>query len=119
MGRAAVLAVGGAGCGVVSGTAGMGERGEWLFPGDVQTQAGRLFLNIEKLLENGGMTLKDLRCLIVYLRDVSDALPVSRYLHLRFRGLPCVVTEARVCRPEWLIEVEGVAAKPLEVDDEA
>lgn len=117
--RATALTVAGTRYALVSGTASIDERGKCLFPGDVQTQAGRLFLNIEKLLENGGMTLKDLRCLVVYLRDVSDALPVSRYLHLRFRGLPCVVTEARVCRPEWLIEVEGIAVKPSEADDEA
>lgn len=117
--RGTALTVGDTRYALVSGTASIDEKGECLFQGDVQTQAGRLFLNIEKLLENGGMTLKDLRCLIVYLRDVSDVLPVSRYLHLRFRGLPFVVTEARVCRTEWLIEVEGVAAKRLLVEADA
>ena len=76
---------------------------------DVVTQTGRLFLNIEKLLDSTGATLKDVKYLIVYLRDVADYPQVQQYLRLRFPGLPFLVTEARVCRPEWLIEVECMA----------
>ena len=94
---------------LVSGTASIDKVGQCVHRGDVVTQTGRLFLNIEKLLDSTGATLKDVKYLIVYLRDVADYPQVQQYLRLRFPGLPFLVTEARVCRPEWLIEVECMA----------
>jgi hypothetical protein len=47
--------------------------------------------------------------LLVYLRDVSDRANVQAWLSQRFPDLPVLVLHAAVCRPEWLIEVEGVA----------
>ena len=46
---------------------------------------------------------------IVYLRDIADAPVLRRYMQIRFPNTPFLLTEARVCRPEWLIEVEGMA----------
>lgn len=92
----------------ISGTASIDKHGDCLHRGDVMTQAGRLFLNIEKLLESGGGRLSDMAYFLVYLRDVADFAAINAYLRLRFPHTPFVVTEARVCRPEWLIEVEGV-----------
>lgn len=99
---------------MLSGTASIDRFGECLHRGDVLTQAGRLFLNIEKLLESAGGDMGDLRYLIVYLRDVADYAAVNRYLTLRFPHIPFLITEARVCRPEWLIEVEAMATQPTE-----
>lgn len=96
----------------ISGTASIDKRGLCVHHGDVLTQTGRLFLNIEKLLNDGGATLSDMAYMIVYLRDVSDYAAVSRYLRVRFPNVPMLVTEARVCRPEWLIEVECIARCP-------
>lgn len=93
----------------VSGTASIDRHGDCLHRGEVLTQAGRLFFNIEKLLESGGGDLSQVRYFIVYLRDVADYKAVSDYMRLRFPGKPFLLTEARVCRPEWLIEVECVA----------
>lgn len=95
----------------ISGTASIDKHGECLFRGDVQTQAGRLFLNIEKLLESASGSLADMACFIVYLRDIADGPAIERYMQLRFPDTPYLLTEARVCRPEWLIEVEGIAVK--------
>ena len=68
---------------------------------------------MEKLLEAGGASLSDLLYIVVYLRDVSDTAAVARYMSLRFPRLPVLITEGRVCRPEWLVEMEGVAAVPV------
>ena len=97
----------------ISGTASIDKYGECLHRGDVLTQAGRLFLNIEKLLNDGGQNLKDVQFFLVYLRDISDYTPIYRYLHLRFPSIPFLIMEARVCRPEWLIEVECIAMKSI------
>lgn len=93
----------------ISGTASIDKYGKCLHRGDVLTQTGRLFLNIEKLLESAGGNLSQVRYFIVYLRDVADYRAVEAYMRLRFPKTPFLITEARVCRPEWLIEVECVA----------
>lgn len=93
----------------VSGTASIDKHGDCLHRGEVLTQAGRLFLNIRKLLESGGGNLSRVGYFIVYLRDVADYRAVNDYMRLRFPHTPYLLTEARVCRPEWLIEVECVA----------
>ena len=56
---------------------------------------------------------RDLQYMIVYLRDVADYHPIQKYIHLRFPNVPALIVEARVCRPEWLIEVECVATRSL------
>ena len=96
---------------MISGTASIDKYGECLHRGDVLTQTGRLFLNIEKLLEDGGTSLSAIQYMIVYLRDISDYQKVNAYLHFRFPHTPFLITEARVCRPEWLIEIECMAVK--------
>lgn len=93
----------------ISGTASIDKHGDCLHRGDVLTQTGRLFLNIEQLLQDGGASLSDICYMLVYLRDIADYAVVSRYLYLRFPNIPFLITEARVCRPEWLIEVECMA----------
>ena len=96
---------------LISGTASIDHTGACVHRGDVLTQAGRLFLNIEKLLQSGGASLADVPYFVVYLRDVADKAAVLRYLRLRFPDVSCLVVSGRVCRPEWLIEVECMAVK--------
>ncbi len=91
---------------MLSGTASIDKHGDCLHRGDVLTQTGRLFLNIEKLLASAGTDISALRYMIVYLRDLADYRAVHTYLQLRFPHVPKLLVEARVCRPEWLIEVE-------------
>lgn len=96
----------------ISGTASIDRFGECLFRGDVARQTERLFLNIDQLLRDGGATLSDVAYMVVYLRDIADAECVRAELDRRFPGCPYLMVEARVCRPEWLIEVECVALRP-------
>lgn len=95
----------------VSGTASIDKHGECLHRGDVVAQADRLFLNIEKLLADGDMQLADMKYAIVYLRDVADHGVIEDYMKRHYPELPCLLVEARVCRPEWLIEVETIAVR--------
>ena len=50
---------------------------------------------------------------IVYLRDIADYQVVMRLCGERFGALPLVVVNAPVCRPQWLVEMECVAVKPI------
>lgn len=111
--RGTALSVAGHRLALISGTASIDKFGQCLHRGDVLTQSGRLLLNIEKLLNDDGATLHDLVHIIVYLRDMADYPAVRDYFHLRFPGLPTSIVMGRVCRPEWLIEVEGIAVTPL------
>lgn len=93
----------------ISGTASIDRNGECLYCGDVHSQTCRLFLNIEKLLNNGGAQMKDIQFMIVYLRDIADYRLVDEYIKHCFPSIPFLITLARVCRQEWLIEVECIA----------
>lgn len=93
----------------ISGTASIDKYGHCLYQGKIIQQTERLFLNIEKLLENKGGCLSDIQWMIVYVRDFSDYPLVDEYIRKHCPNVPCIITEARVCRPEWLIEVECIA----------
>ncbi len=94
----------------ISGTASIDRDGKVLYENDVAGQTRRMIDNIEALLESSEGKLKDLRWGTVYLRDAADASTVRRELEKRLSPeLPLVIVRAPVCRPAWLVEMEGVA----------
>lgn len=97
---------------ILSGTASIDDQGHILHPGDVSRQLERTLENIEALLGQAGATLTDMALFIVYLRDPSDGAVACRLMRERFGAAPIAVVTAPVCRPGWLIEVEGVALIP-------
>ncbi len=96
----------------ISGTASIDNRGNVLHLGDVYKQTQRAVENVDALLKSGGASMDDMMYMIAYLRDPADYHCVSSYLHETFPDLPCIVVQGRVCRPEWLVELEGIAAAP-------
>lgn len=93
----------------ISGTASIDNAGRVVHPGDVLRQLERALDNVDALLRSGSATLDDMMHFTVYLRDPTDFPRVSRYFSERFPGLPIVIVHAAVCRPEWLVEIEGIA----------
>ena len=93
----------------ISGTASIDNKGEVVHVGDVYKQMHRAIENIEALLNDTQANLSDLAKIIVYLRDQADYKIVDQYMVNRFKGLPYVIVWAPVCRPGWLIEIEGIA----------
>jgi chorismate lyase/3-hydroxybenzoate synthase len=102
---------------LIGGTASIvGE--DSLHPGDAGAQLCETLRNIEALIHaaaGGGDgaesepldRLKDVR---VYVARPEDAAPVRRVLTTTCAGAGRVeLTIARVCRPELLVEIEGVA----------
>lgn len=79
--------------------------------GNVMRQAARLLENIGALLKDGGAQMNDVRYFIIYLRDLSDYAPVHDFMLRAFPNTPHVIVQAKVCRPEWLIEMECIATK--------
>ena len=93
----------------ISGTASIDSRGTVVHPRDIAGQTERTIGNIQGLLADGGATLADLVQMIVYLRDPGDRNPVADYLEGNLPGIPYILVQASVCRPEWLVEIEGWA----------
>lgn len=98
---------------LISGTASIDNKGRVLHTGDVVKQTLRMWENVAALLHEGGFTPDDVAQIVVYLRDVADYATVRSMFASRFPGVPAVFTLAPVCRPEWLIEMECTAIRPL------
>ncbi len=96
----------------ISGTASIDKEGNVLHVGDVVKQTERVIVNIEALLRSGAAKLEDMQHLFVYLRDSTDYGRVAGLVNEAFPGVPTVTVYGPVCRPEWLVEIEGIAAAP-------
>jgi enamine deaminase RidA (YjgF/YER057c/UK114 family) len=96
----------------ISGTASIDAAGQIVHPGDVSRQLDRSLENMEALLGKAGATLDDMGVFIVYIRDPGDHELTWRRMRERFGRAPIEVIVAPVCRPGWLIEVEGQAIIP-------
>lgn len=97
---------------VISGTASIDAQGRILHLGDVGKQLDRTLENVEVLLAEGGATTSDMGHWLVYLRDDSDESRVRACMRERFGATPMIFVRAPVCRPGWLVEVEGIATIP-------
>jgi len=65
---------------------------------------------VEALLTSQQATLDDMAYLLVYVRDPHSFRAVEEIVANRFsRDIPVLFIEGSVCRPTWLIEMEGVA----------
>jgi enamine deaminase RidA (YjgF/YER057c/UK114 family) len=95
----------------ISGTASIDNGGKIVHPGDINGQIKRTFENISALLADADACLDDLTHMIVYLRDIADYAVTEEYISCHYPEIPCVIVQAPVCRPGWLIEIEGIAIK--------
>lgn len=94
---------------LLSGTASIDAQGRIVHPGDVLRQLDRTLENMAALLADAGAAPADLTHVLVYLRDAADRPRVERALRRRLPEMPYVILRAPVCRPGWLIELEGCA----------
>ncbi len=96
----------------ISGTASINPSGEVLHPGDVLRQLDRALDNVAALLGAADACLEDMAHWIVYLRDPGDAERIRAALEERIVNVPVMLVAGAVCRPGWLIEIEGLAIAP-------
>jgi enamine deaminase RidA (YjgF/YER057c/UK114 family) len=102
---------------LVSGTASIDASGAVVHRGDVRRQLQRALKNVSALLLQAGATLADMQYFIAYVRNPEDAALVHGLLGKRIDTRPFLVVTAPVCRPDWLVEVEGIAI--TENDDDS
>lgn len=101
---------------LISGTASIDESGKSVHIGDLRAQCRRTFANITGLLESEGCTWKDIVRTSCYLRDIDrdyEAFNEERtafYAEQWLDPLPASTgIQAKLCRPELLVEIEAIA----------
>lgn len=102
----------------VSGTASI-VNSESRYPGDITRQTEQTIDNIEQLLapetfawqgQHGvSVSLHDLAKIRVYVKRPEDFPKCKAVCERRFGRVPAIYAVADVCRPELLVEIEGVA----------
>lgn len=104
----------------ISGTASVDENGESIHPGDVKAQTRRALTNIQGLLESEGADWHDIvrtTCYLADFRTYDDFNEVRNafYVEQHLDPLPAsTCIEARICRPELLVEIEAIAVIPVD-----
>ncbi len=106
----------------VSGTASIVDS-ESRHLGDPEKQTARTIDNIERLiaadnfalhgLKGAGASLRDLAKIRVYLKRPEDLPKCRAVCERRFGAVPVIYAVADICRPELLVEIEGVAFSRL------
>jgi enamine deaminase RidA (YjgF/YER057c/UK114 family) len=102
----------------ISGTASV-VHSESRYPGDVKHQTEQTIDNIERLIaaenfsfhgiKGAGATPRDIAKIRVYLRNGEDFATCKAICERRFGAVPAIYAVADICRPELLVEIEGVA----------
>jgi enamine deaminase RidA (YjgF/YER057c/UK114 family) len=102
----------------VSGTASI-VNSESRHAGDIARQTEQTIDNIERLVapENfavhgvrgAGAGLSDFAKIRVYLKRAEDFAQCRAVCERRFGSVPAIYAIADVCRPELLVEIEGIA----------
>ena len=102
----------------VSGTASIVDS-ESRHLGDPEKQTAQTIDNIERLIaaenfasrgvKGAGASLRDLAKIRVYLKRGEDLAKCRAICEQRFGSVPAIYVVADVCRPDLLVEIEGVA----------
>lgn len=105
----------------VSGTASIVDS-ESKYAGQIEKQTEQTIDNIEKLISpdnfraqavpGAGASLQEMAKLRVYIKRHEDYAKCREVCERRFGAVPTIYAVADVCRPELLVEIEGVAFSP-------
>jgi enamine deaminase RidA (YjgF/YER057c/UK114 family) len=101
---------------LISGTASIDEHGVSVHIGDFRKQMRRTLQNITALLEAEGATWHDIVRTSCYLRDIDrdyDEFNQERTAFFIEQGIDPLPAstgiQAKLCRPELLVEIEAIA----------
>lgn len=101
---------------LISGTASIDEHGASIHIGDFRAQCRRTFQNITALLTAEGATWHDIVRTSCYLRDIDrdyaafNEERTAFFKEQQLDPLPASTgIQAKLCRPELLVEIEAIA----------
>jgi 2-iminobutanoate/2-iminopropanoate deaminase len=94
----------------VSGT--MGLRPDFTAPPTLEEQLECVWNNFRAILASAGMTVDNIVRLTSYLRDASyaEANAQARIAALGDRRIPTTAIVVQTLQPDWLVELEIIAA---------
>ena len=97
----------------ISGQVAVGPDGALVGAGDIEAQARQVFRNIGALLEAAGLGFRNVLFLRYYLTDMDD-WPIVGRVRTEFLVEPYPAAAnlevRRLVQPEWLLEIEALAA---------
>jgi reactive intermediate/imine deaminase len=97
----------------ISGQVAVDPSGALVGEGDMEAQARQVFRNIGALLEAAGLTFRNVFFLRYYLTDIEQWPAVARvrteFLHEPYPAAANLEVR-RLVQPEWLLEIEALAA---------
>lgn len=97
----------------ISGTASIDKHGQVMHTSDIKKQTKRVLENIAALLRPHKAGLLDMAYFIVYLRNITEIEKVKEVMvQEKLDHTPTIFVEGAVCRPAWLVEMEGIAIIP-------
>ena len=100
----------------VAGQIALDKDGKVVGEGDMKAQAEQVFKNLEAALAAAGAKFSDVVKMNTYLTDMDKA-PAVREVRARYFGettpASTLVQVVNLARPEFMIEVEVVAAVPI------
>ena len=97
----------------ISGQVAWDASGNIVGTGDVRTQAQQVFRNLQNVLQAAGGDFKDLMKITTYITNIEDFPALAEVRSAVFQGeLPAstLIVVKSLFNPDFLIEVEGVAA---------
>lgn len=94
----------------VSGTMGLDDNGQ--APAGLDAQLSLIWRNLRRILSEAGMTTDSIVRLTSYLRDAGfvEANQRARLQALGDRRIPTTAIVVETLRPDWLVEIEVIAA---------
>ena len=97
----------------ISGQTSVDGKGQVTGKGDAKIQAEQVFKNLEKILKSQGASWDDMLKTTIYLTDIRH-MNVVQEVRAKYikRGYPAstLLVVSGLARPEFLVEVEAVAA---------
>jgi len=108
--RGLLVRDGGQVTGLISGTASIDDRGDTVRVGDSRGQMERALENFSGLLADGGLGSEDILWAVTYLKEPGILPALQEELASRkLPSFPHQVVKGRLCRPEFLGEIEATA----------
>lgn len=97
----------------ISGQTAVDEKGKVTGKGDAKAQAEQVFKNLDKILKSQGASWDNVLKTTIYLTDIRHMKVVqevrSKYIKRNYPASTLLVVSG-LARPEFLVEVEAVAA---------
>ena len=102
----------------IGGQNAVSAEGEIVGKGDIRVQARQVFHNLQKALEAGGASIKDVVKWNVYAvngQPMQPAIEVFQEVWGRRPNPPtiCVLIVAGLANPDFLLEIDAVAVIPM------